>query len=99
VPTDDQAETDRLWSALVGNDGQESVCVWCTDRWGLSWQITPGVLMEAIADPDRASAKRVFEAMVDMVKIDIAAIEAAPQASVSASHSAWPPSPRRPPQH
>jgi 2-polyprenyl-6-hydroxyphenyl methylase/3-demethylubiquinone-9 3-methyltransferase len=77
VATEDQAETDRLWHAIVDNGGQESECGWCKDRWGLSWQITPRVLMQAIADPDRAAAKRVFEAMMHMRKIDIAAIEAA----------------------
>ena len=77
VATKDQAETDRYWNAIVGNGGQESACGWCKDRWGLSWQITPVVLMEAIADPDPAVAKRAFEAMMDMGKIDIAAIEAA----------------------
>ncbi len=77
VATDDQAETDRLWHAIVGNGGQESECGWCKDKWGLSWQITPRALMAAIADPDRAAAKRAFEAMMQMGKIDIAAIEAA----------------------
>ena len=77
VATDDQAETDRLWNAIVQNGGQESACGWCKDKWGLSWQITPRVLMEAITDPDRAAAKRTFEAMMTMGKIDIAAIEAA----------------------
>jgi predicted 3-demethylubiquinone-9 3-methyltransferase (glyoxalase superfamily) len=77
IITDDQAETDRYWSAIVRNGGTESSCGWCKDRWGLSWQITPRVLMDAIADPDRAAAKRVFEAMMPMKKIDIAAIEAA----------------------
>ncbi|MNC29714.1 3-demethylubiquinone-9 3-methyltransferase [compost metagenome] len=77
VATDDQAETDRLWNAIVGNGGQESECGWCRDRWGLSWQITPRVLTAAIASPDRAAAKRAFEAMMTMRKIDIAAIEAA----------------------
>lgn len=77
VATDDQAETDRLWAALVGNGGQASACGWCKDRWGLSWQITPRALTDAIAGPDRAAAKRVFEAMMQMGKIDIAAIEAA----------------------
>jgi 2-polyprenyl-6-hydroxyphenyl methylase/3-demethylubiquinone-9 3-methyltransferase len=77
VATEDQTETDRLWNAIVDNGGQESACGWCKDRWGLSWQITPRVLSEAIADPDRAAAKRAFEAMMDMKKIDIAAIEAA----------------------
>jgi 2-polyprenyl-6-hydroxyphenyl methylase/3-demethylubiquinone-9 3-methyltransferase len=77
VATDDQAETDRLWDAIIGNGGQASQCGWCKDRWGLSWQITPRALVAAIADPDRAAAKRVFEAMMGMTKIDVAAIEAA----------------------
>ncbi|MCZ4316359.1 VOC family protein [Comamonadaceae bacterium G21597-S1] len=77
VATDDQMETDRLWNAIVDNGGQASACGWCKDRWGLSWQITPRVLMEAIADPDRAAAKRAFDAMMGMGKIDIAKIEAA----------------------
>ncbi|WP_027590313.1 VOC family protein [Pseudomonas sp. RL] len=77
IATDDQAETDRLWEAIVGNGGQESACGWCKDRWGLSWQITPRVLTAAIADPDPAAARRAFEAMMGMHKIDIAAIEAA----------------------
>ena len=77
VATDDQAETDRLWNAIVSNGGQESECGWCKDKWGLSWQITPRVLIEAIADPDRAAAKRAFDAMMQMRKIDIAKIEAA----------------------
>jgi predicted 3-demethylubiquinone-9 3-methyltransferase (glyoxalase superfamily) len=77
VATTDQAETDRYWNAIVGNGGQESVCGWCKDKWGVSWQITPLALMEAITDPDPAAAKRAFEAMLTMRKIDIAAIEAA----------------------
>ena len=77
IATDDQAETDRLWNAIVGNGGQESECGWCKDRWGLSWQITPRALTDGIVDPDPAVAKRVFEAMMTMRKIDIAAIEAA----------------------
>jgi len=77
IATDDQAETDRLWNAIVGNGGQESACGWCKDRWGLSWQITPRVLIEAIADPDPKAARRAFEAMMTMRKIDIATIEAA----------------------
>ena len=77
VATDDQAETDRYWNAIVGNGGQESECGWCKDRWGLSWQITPRALTEAITDPDRAAAKRAFDAMMEMTKIDIAAIEKA----------------------
>jgi 2-polyprenyl-6-hydroxyphenyl methylase/3-demethylubiquinone-9 3-methyltransferase len=77
VATDDQAETDRLWNAIVNNGGEESECGWCKDKWGLSWQITPRVLSEAIADPDPAAARRAFEAMMTMRKIDIAKIEAA----------------------
>ncbi len=77
VYTNDQAETDRLWNAIVGNGGAESECGWCKDKFGLSWQITPRALMEAIADPDPAAAKRAFEAMMTMQKIDIARIEAA----------------------
>ena len=77
VATDDQLETDRLWSAVVSNGGQESACGWCKDKWGLSWQITPRALTAAITDPDPAAAKRAFEAMKQMKKIDIAAIEAA----------------------
>src|SRR5690606_29075822 len=76
VTTDDQAETDRLWNAIVENGGQESACGWCKDRWGLSWQIIPRALMEAITNPDRAAAKRAFNAMMEMTKIDVAAIEA-----------------------
>jgi predicted 3-demethylubiquinone-9 3-methyltransferase (glyoxalase superfamily) len=75
--TTDQAETDRYWNAIVGNGGEESACGWCKDKWGLSWQITPSALMKAITDPDRAAAKRAFDAMMKMKKIDIAAIEAA----------------------
>ncbi|HMN96830.1 MAG TPA: VOC family protein [Phycisphaerales bacterium] len=77
VATVDQAETDRYWNAIVGNGGQESACGWCKDRWGISWQITPMALTEAINDPDRAAAKRAFDAMMTMSRIDIAAIEAA----------------------
>ncbi|HYB65146.1 MAG TPA: VOC family protein [Steroidobacteraceae bacterium] len=77
IITDNQAETDRYWNAIVDNGGTESSCGWCKDRWGLSWQITPKMLMDAIGDPDRAAAKRAFEAMMPMKKIDIAAIEAA----------------------
>ena len=77
IATDDQEETDRLWNAIVGNGGQESACGWCKDRWGLSWQITPRALTAAIADPDPAAARRSFEAMMQMKKIDIAAVEAA----------------------
>jgi 2-polyprenyl-6-hydroxyphenyl methylase/3-demethylubiquinone-9 3-methyltransferase len=77
VATDDQAETDRLWNAIIGHGGQASACGWCKDRWGVSWQITPRVLTASLGDPDRAAARRVFEAMMTMGKIDIAAIEAA----------------------
>ncbi len=77
VATADQAETDRYWNAIVGNGGQESACGWCKDRWGVSWQITPVALTRAIANPDRAVAKRAFDAMMTMRKIDVAAIEAA----------------------
>ena len=77
VATADQAETDRYWNAIVGNGGEESACGWCRDKWGVSWQITPIVLTNAITDPDPAAAKRAFDAMMEMTKIDIAAIEAA----------------------
>ncbi len=77
IATEDQAETDRLWNAIVDNGGQQSQCGWCKDRWGLSWQITPLALIEGWTDPDPAVSRRVFEAMMTMRKIDIAAIEAA----------------------
>jgi len=77
VATDNQAETDRFWNAIVGNGGQESQCGWCKDKWGVSWQITPRALTAAITDRDRAAAKRAFDAMMPMKKIDIAAIEKA----------------------
>jgi predicted 3-demethylubiquinone-9 3-methyltransferase (glyoxalase superfamily) len=77
VATDDQAETDRLWNAIIDNGGEASACGWCKDKWGVSWQITPRALMSAISDPDPAAAKRAFEAMMTMGKIDIATIEAA----------------------
>ena len=77
VATDDQAETDRLWNAIVDNGGEESMCGWCRDKWGLSWQITPRVLTDAYTHADRAVAKRAFDAMMTMKKIDVAAIEAA----------------------
>jgi predicted 3-demethylubiquinone-9 3-methyltransferase (glyoxalase superfamily) len=77
IATDDQAETDRLWNAIVNNGGQESECGWCKDKWGVSWQITPRVLTEAVNDPDRVAAKRAFDAMMTMRKIDVATIEAA----------------------
>ena len=77
VATFDQAETDRYWNAIVGNGGQERACGWCKDKWGLSWQITPLVLIQAYTSPDRAVARRAFDAMMTMKKVDIAAIEAA----------------------
>ena len=77
VGTRDQAETDRYWNAIVNNGGQESACGWCKDRWGLSWQITPVVLTKAMAGDDPAAARRAFEAMMHMKKIDVAAIEKA----------------------
>ena len=77
VVTEDQAETDLYWNAIVGNGGVESECGWCKDRWGYSWQITPRVLLEGNSDPDPAVAKRVFAAMMTMKKIDVAQIEAA----------------------
>ncbi len=77
VATEDQAETDRLWHAIVDNGGQTSACGWCKDRWGPSWQITPRALTAAITDPDPAAAKRAFEAMMQMGKVDIAVIQAA----------------------
>src|SRR5881397_1533844 len=77
VLTDDQEETDRYWNAIVGNGGQESACGWCKDRWGFSWQITPRALPRANSNPDKAAARRAFEAMMTMRKIDIARIEAA----------------------
>ncbi|MDQ1246271.1 MAG: hypothetical protein QG597_639 [Actinomycetota bacterium] len=76
ISTEDQAETDRYWDAIVGNGGQENACGWCQDRWGLSWQITPRVLMEAMAAGGEV-AQRAFEAMMPMMKIDVATIEAA----------------------
>ena len=77
VLTEDQEETDRLWNAIVSNGGAESACGWCKDRWGLSWQITPRALINAMSSPDPVAAKRAFEAMMTMQKIDIATIEAA----------------------
>ena len=77
VVTENQEETDRYWNAIVGNGGEESQCGWCKDKWGYSWQITPRVLLEAMDNPDRAAARRAFEAMMDMGKIDVAKIEAA----------------------
>lgn len=75
--TDDQAETDRLWTAIVGNGGSEQACSWCTDRWGISWQIVPRMLTEALSHPDPAARSRAFTAMMGMTKIDIAGIAAA----------------------
>ena len=77
IITEDQAETDRYWNAIVNNGGSESACGWCKDRWGLSWQISPRVLIEATTSKDKAAAKRAFDTMMTMRKIDIAAIEAA----------------------
>ncbi|WP_292966277.1 VOC family protein [Novosphingobium sp. UBA1939] len=77
VATETQEETDRYWNAIVGNGGAESACGWCSDRWGLSWQITPRQLTEALANPDAGVRERAFQAMMTMGKIDIAAIEAA----------------------
>ena len=77
VVTDNQEETDRYWNAIVGNGGQESACGWCKDKWGFSWQITPRVLLEAMDNPDKSAAKRAFEAMLQMQKIDVAKIKAA----------------------
>ena len=77
VMTEDQAETDKYWNAIVQNGGQESECGWCKDKWGFSWQITPRVLLEATTSSDKAAAKRAFDAMMTMKKIDVAKIEAA----------------------
>ena len=76
IATDDQAETDRYWNAIVGNGGQESACGWCKDKWGLSWQITPRALTDALS-AGGDEAKRAFQAMMSMKKIDVAAIMAA----------------------
>ena len=77
VVTENQEETDRYWNAIVGNGGAESECGWCKDKWGYSWQITPRVLLDATTNPDKAVAKRAFEAMMTMRKIDVARIKAA----------------------
>ena len=77
VVTENQEETDRYWNAITTNGGEESMCGWCRDKWGFSWQITPRVLLEAMDNPDKAAAKRAFEAMMTMGKIDVAKIEAA----------------------
>lgn len=77
IHTDTQEETDRYWKAIVGNGGQESMCGWCKDRWGINWQITPRVLTQAMVGPDPAAAQRAFTAMMGMKKLDVAALEAA----------------------
>ena len=79
VVTETQDETDRYWNAITGNGGEESACGWCKDRWGFSWQITPRILLEATTSTDKAAAKRAFEAMMTMRKIDVATIERALQ--------------------
>lgn len=81
IYTDDQAETDRLWNAIIGNGGEESMCGWCKDRWGVNWQITPKRLMAFHSDPNPARTRAAFEAMMTMRKIDIAALEAAADAA------------------
>jgi predicted 3-demethylubiquinone-9 3-methyltransferase (glyoxalase superfamily) len=85
VLTDDQAETDRYWNAITRNGGEESMCGWCKDRWGFSWQITPRALLEAVNSPDKAVSKRAFEEMMTMKKIDIAAIKRAAAGKKSAA--------------
>lgn len=82
--TDDQAETDRLWDAITRDGGAESMCGWCKDRWGMSWQITPRRMMELLSDPDRAKSRRAFEAMMTMRKLDVATLEAAAARTVNA---------------
>ena len=77
ISTVDQAETDRYWNAIVNNGGQESECGWCKDKWGVSWQITPAILIEGVTNADPAVAQRAFSAMMEMKKIDVAKIEAA----------------------
>lgn len=77
MATEKQEETDSYWNAIVNNGGAENNCGWCKDKWGLNWQITPRALTQAVSSPDRAVAKRAFDAMMQMKKIDIAAIEAA----------------------
>ena len=81
IQTEDQAETDKYWNAIVNNGGQESACGWCKDKWGLSWQITPRTLTEAISSSDKQEAKRAFTAMMTMQKIDVAKIDAARKAA------------------
>src|SRR5580658_8086238 len=82
IATDDQDETDRYWNAIIGNGGEESSCGWCKDKWGLSWQITPRALTDALAKGGEV-AKRAFEAMMEMRKIDVATIEAAVHAAAN----------------
>ncbi len=94
IATDDQQETDRYWNAIVGNGGQESACGWCKDKWGISWQITPRVLTEAMAAGGE-EAKRAFDAMMDMKKIDVAAIKAARRGRHGWGASSWRLSPQR----
>ena len=77
IATDDQAETDRYWDAIVGNGGQESECGWCKDKWGMSWQITPRALTEAMASGEPGVPERAFAAMMTMQRIDVATIERA----------------------
>jgi predicted 3-demethylubiquinone-9 3-methyltransferase (glyoxalase superfamily) len=77
VVTEDQEETDRYWNAITGNGGKESMCGWCSDRWGFSWQITPRALLDAMSNPDKGAAQRAMQAMMTMRKIDIATIERA----------------------
>jgi 2-polyprenyl-6-hydroxyphenyl methylase/3-demethylubiquinone-9 3-methyltransferase len=84
VHTEDQEETDRYWNAIVGNGGAESACGWCKDKWGLSWQITPRALSDAMTNPDREAAGRAMEAMMTMRKIDIATIERALAGQIAA---------------
>ena len=83
ILTDDQGETDRYWNAIVDHGGEESMCGWCKDKWGFSWQITPRALLAANTNPDRAAAKRSMEAMMTMQKIDIATIERAVEGSTA----------------
>ncbi len=90
VLTDDQAETDRYWDAIVDNGGEESACGWCKDRWGVFWQITPRALLEAMHSDDRAAAKRAMQAMMTMTKIDIAAIESAAAGELRGSSTTTP---------
>ena len=85
VLTDDQAETDRYWNAIVRSGGEESACGWCRDKWGFSWQITPRALLEAVNSPDKAAAKRAMDEMMKMKKIDIAAIKRAAAGEKSAA--------------